>query len=50
MNKLTNEELNNIEGGVLKKMGVWAMLAAATTIAIGFLNGILRPYSCSSGK
>lgn len=51
MNTLTEKELSSIEGGVIKtSIGLVLGIGAAVSFAIGFLNGYLRPLSCSSKK
>ncbi len=46
MNRLEEQELIKIEGGA--KYGVFVIIGGAITFIIGFVNGILRPKTCSS--
>lgn len=47
MNKLKEEELNNINGGGALK---WVIIGGVITFVIGLINGIQRPLTCSSSK
>ena len=49
MEKLKNEELTKVNGGGIKfsKIGV---LGAVVSFVIGFVSGMTRPLTCSSGK
>lgn len=50
MNRLKDEELSNIAGGLKITGGVIAVIGGFVTFGIGFVNGLLRPLSCSSSK
>lgn len=50
MELIKTEELNNIEGGLLKEFTAWGIVGVASTLIIGILNGYLRPLSCKSDK
>ena len=50
MRELKNEELLNIEGGAIKYGGIGALIGAGIVFIIGFVNGIYRPYTCSTSK
>lgn len=51
MNTLTEKELCSVEGGAIKTgIGLALGIGAAVSFAIGFLNGYLRPLSCSNKK
>lgn len=49
MKKLKNEELTKVNGGGIKftKVGI---LGAVVSFVIGFVSGMTRPFTCSSGK
>lgn len=49
--KLSEKELQNIEGGLIK-MSTAGMLffGGVVTFIIGAINGYLRPIACSSDK
>lgn len=48
MNDLTAEELHKINGGGIKVgIGTYLLIGGIGTFIIGFINGILRPLSCS---
>lgn len=49
MKELTNEELINVNGGAVKS-SVIAIIGAGIVFIVGFINGLRRPYSCSSSK
>ena len=46
---LITEELINIQGGAIKS-GVIAIIGAGIVFIIGVINGITRPYTCSSSR
>ena len=50
MQQLSNQNLEEIQGGAIKGLGVWAIAGAIITFTIGFLNGLIRPYSCTDSK
>lgn len=51
MINLSNEELNNVSGGIaVLKARHFAMIGGVITFIIGAVNGFLRPLSCSSEK
>jgi lactobin A/cerein 7B family class IIb bacteriocin len=50
MKNLTNKELNNIEGGLLKTSSAWIIVGAVGSLIIGIMNGIFRPLACKSEK
>ena len=50
MNRLNKEELANISGGLKLTGGLITVIGGAITFGIGFVNGLLRPLSCSSTK
>ena len=50
MNQLSKNELNNIEGGLLKNFTVWGVIGAGVTFIIGIINGYIRPLPCNSAK
>lgn len=51
MNKLTNEELLNINGGAIKiALSRWLIGGGIATFIIGVINGYLRPLTCSVNK
>lgn len=50
MNQLSKNELNNIEGGLLKNFTAWGVIGAGVTFIIGILNGYIRPLPCNSAK
>ena len=50
MNRLKNEELASISGGLKLSGGVITIIGGIVTFGIGFVNGLLRPLSCSSTK
>ena len=50
MKQLSKEELNNVEGGLLKNFTAWGIVGVGITLIIGIINGYLRPISCSSEK
>ncbi len=48
MQKLTNEELNNINGGMLKlSMGKFLVAGGIISFIIGTINGLVGPSMCS---
>ena len=49
MKKLNNEELVKVSGGGISfsKIGI---LGAVVSFVIGFVSGMTRPLTCSSGK
>lgn len=49
MNKLKNNELVKVNGGVFKiAASKFAIFGAIATFAIGFVSGIMRPSTCKS--
>lgn len=51
MNNLTNNELYEISGGGIKiGMGTYLLIGGIGSFIIGFVNGLLRPLTCSSSK
>lgn len=50
MNQLSKNELNNIEGGLLKNFTAWGVIGAGVTFIIGIINGYIRPLPCNSAK
>jgi lactobin A/cerein 7B family class IIb bacteriocin len=50
MKQLTTQELNNIEGGLLKNFTAWGIIGAGITFVIGVINGYIRPLGCNSDK
>ncbi len=46
---LKEEELIGIQGGAIKS-SVIAIIGAGVVFIIGVINGLTRPYTCSSGK
>ena len=50
MTKVDDLELKNVNGGVLRVAGKWAIIGAVVTFGIGFLSGWMRPSTCSSGN
>ncbi len=50
MNYLNNEELIKINGGGIAIKGVYAVIGGAIVFLIGVVNGLIRPYGCSSNK
>lgn len=50
MKNLTKEELNTIEGGLLKTSGTWIIVGAISSLIIGIINGVIRPLPCQSKK
>ena len=50
MNRLKDEELANISGGIKLTAGALTIIGGAIAFGIGFVNGLLRPLSCSSSK
>ena len=48
---LTNQELSNTNGGVLKiAASKWIIVGGIATFIIGMFNGYLRPLTCKSEK
>ena len=50
MNYLNKEELININGGGIALKGAYAIIGGAIVFIIGLVNGLVRPYGCSSNK
>ena len=50
MKQLTKEELNSVEGGLLKNFTAWGLIGAGVTFIIGVINGYLRPLPCKGAK
>ena len=51
MKNLTDEELNNVNGGAIKlSVGTFLIIGGAASFVIGLVNGYLRPLACSSSK
>lgn len=50
MKQLSKNELNNIEGGLLKNFTAWGVISAGVTFIIGIINGYIRPLPCNSAK
>ena len=50
MCELNDQELLKIEGGSIKIGAVGAIIVGGIVFIIGLLNGLTRPYSCSSNK
>ena len=50
MNRLNNEELASIKGGLKITGGIITIIGGLVTFGIGFVNGLLRPLGCSSSK
>ena len=50
MNRLKDEELASISGGLKLSAGALTIIGGAIAFGIGFVNGLLRPLSCSSSK
>lgn len=49
MQKLTNEELSNINGGAIKlAVTKWLIGGGIATFIIGLVSGYLRPLTCSA--
>ena len=46
---LSNEQLVSIQGGAVKT-GVIAIIGAGIVFIIGVINGLTRPYTCSSSR
>ena len=46
---LKEEELISIQGGAIKS-GIIALIGAGVVFIIGVINGITRPYTCSSSR
>lgn len=48
---LTEKELNEINGGALKlSAGTFLIIGGVISFVIGFVNGYLRPLTCSNTK
>ena len=50
MNYLNEQELINIKGGAFVLKGAYAVIGGAVVFIIGLINGLVRPYGCSSNK
>lgn len=50
MNELTKEELNNVQGGLLRSVTTWGLIGAGITFIIGIIDGYIRPLPCNSSK
>ncbi|MGN1338274.1 MAG: class IIb bacteriocin, lactobin A/cerein 7B family [Candidatus Coprovivens sp.] len=50
MKQLSEKELNNIEGGILKNFTAWGIIGAGVTFIIGIINGYIRPLPCRGTK
>jgi len=44
MEKLNNEELQNITGGI--RLGLGLLIGAAVVFVIGVIDGFVRPLAC----
>ena len=42
MKQLSKNELNNIEGGLLKNFTAWGVIGAGVTFIIGIINGQIK--------
>ena len=50
MNYLNKDELIKVNGGGFALKGAYAIIGGAVVFIIGLINGLVRPYGCSSNK